>query len=210
MIARASEELRLRASAAVAPFEVTPKSNEARSGVASTVPLPVTVIVEPLVVVAERPRWGCATPAIAAATSSTPASTRIVRSLFMPRVRHRAAARHVVLSFIPCYCAKKNSVDQAQLLKGVLELAVLAVIARGETYCYEILSTLENAGFDGVGDASVYGTLRRLEQAGHLTSRLAASDSGPARKYYSITPTGADQLQAGTDAWKGISDAYER
>jgi PadR family transcriptional regulator PadR len=101
-------------------------------------------------------------------------------------------------------------VDQAQLLKGVLELAVLAVIARAETYGYEILSTLETAGFDGVGDASVYGTLRRLEQAGQLESRLVASDSGPARKYYSVTPTGTEQLQAGTDTWRGISDAFER
>lgn len=100
--------------------------------------------------------------------------------------------------------------DQAQLLKGVLELAVLAVIARAETYGYEILSTLETAGFDGVGDASVYGTLRRLEQAGQLESRLVASDSGPARKYYSVTPIGTEQLQAGTDTWRGISDAFER
>jgi PadR family transcriptional regulator PadR len=101
-------------------------------------------------------------------------------------------------------------VEQAQLLKGVLELAVLAVIARGETYGYEILSTLEGAGFDGVGDASVYGTLRRLEQAGHLESRLAASNSGPARKYYSVTPSGAGQLRAGTETWVRISDALER
>jgi PadR family transcriptional regulator len=101
-------------------------------------------------------------------------------------------------------------VEQAQLLKGVLELAVLAVIARGETYGYEILSTLEGAGFDGVGDASVYGTLRRLEQAGHLESRLAASNNGPARKYYAVTESGAEQLQTGTDAWRGISGALER
>lgn len=100
--------------------------------------------------------------------------------------------------------------EQAQLLKGVLDLAVLAVIARGETYGYEILSTLERAGFDGVGDASVYGTLRRLEQAGHLESRLAASDSGPARKYYAVTPSGAEQLQAGTEIWARISDAFGR
>jgi len=98
-------------------------------------------------------------------------------------------------------------VDQAQLLKGVLELAVLAVIAQGETYGYEILSTLEQAGFDGVGDASVYGTLRRLEQAGHLSSRLVASDSGPARKYYAATASGAEQLRSGTDSWARISDA---
>src|SRR5262252_4014951 len=131
MIVRASEELRLSASAAVAPSVVTPKSNEARSGVASTVPLPVTVIVEPEEDVAERPRRGCATPAIAAATSSTPASTRMVRSLFMPRIRHRGADGHTALISKPCHSAKQTSVEQTQLLKGVLELAVLAVIARG-------------------------------------------------------------------------------
>jgi PadR family transcriptional regulator len=122
------------------------------------------------------------------------------------------AGTHVTVELLskPCYSAKQTSVDQAQLLKGVLELAVLAVIARGETYGYEILSTLESAGFDGVGDASVYGTLRRLEQAGHLESRLVASDSGPVRKYYSVTRTGSEQLQAGTDTWTRISGALER
>lgn len=99
--------------------------------------------------------------------------------------------------------------DQTQLLKGVLELSVLAVIAKGETYGYEILSTLETAGLDGVGDASVYGTLRRLEQAGHLKSRLVASDSGPARKYYAITGGGRQQLDAGSKAWSRISGALD-
>ena len=89
-------------------------------------------------------------------------------------------------------------------------MAVLAVIAEGETYGYEILSTLEDAGLDGVGDASVYGTLRRLEQAGHLSSRLEASDSGPARKYYSLTNGGRNQLSRGTETWGRISSALEK
>lgn len=110
---------------------------------------------------------------------------------------------------LPHYSATQTSVEQTQLLKGVLELAVLAVIARGESYGYEILSTLEQAGFDGVGDASVYGTLRRLEQAGHLTSRLEASDSGPARKYYAVTPVGREQLRTGTESWAQITGALE-
>src|SRR5262252_3448918 len=115
MIVRASEELRLSASAAVAPFVVTPKSKDARSGVASTVPLPVTVMVEPPDVVAERPRCGCATPAMAAATMSAPASTRMVRSLFMPHVRRWHGLQSLLdLSFKPCYSAKQTSVEQAQ------------------------------------------------------------------------------------------------
>src|SRR4051812_9765361 len=204
MMRRASELLRLNASAAVAPRVVTPKLKEARSGVASTVPSPVTVMTVPAEGVALRPRRGCATPAIAAATRSTPARRRIVRSLFMREIRRDAPCCHTPIRGT----LRSRVVDQAQLLKGVLELAVLAVISRGETYGYEILSTLEGAGFDSVGDASVYGTLRRLEQAGHLESRLAASDSGPARKYYSVTPSGAEQLRAGTETWWRINAAF--
>ncbi|MDX6481779.1 MAG: PadR family transcriptional regulator, regulatory protein PadR [Gaiellaceae bacterium] len=86
---------------------------------------------------------------------------------------------------------------------------MLAVIAQKETYGYEILSTLEAAGLDGVGDASVYGTLRRLEQAGHVTSRLEASDSGPARKYYAVTPAGRAQLVSGTATWERVRSSLD-
>lgn len=100
--------------------------------------------------------------------------------------------------------------QQAQLLKGVLDVAVLAVLTTGETYGYEILARLEQAGMEGVGDASVYGTLRRLEQAGHLRSRLAASESGPARKYYSVTDSGAELYRTSADTWRRIERALEQ
>ena len=129
-----------------------------------------------------------------------------MRNLFMPHVRHGGSACHACSFFKPCYSAKQNSVDQAQLLKGVLELAVLAVIARGETYGYEILSTLESAGFDGVGDASVYGTLRRW-------SRRAISSPTRGLRQRAGAEVLRDHAErcraaaAGTDAWSRISTA---
>jgi PadR family transcriptional regulator PadR len=60
--------------------------------------------------------------------------------------------------------------DTSQLLKGVLDLAVLAVLDRGDGYGYEVVRGLRAAGLHEVGDASVYGTLRRLYNAGLLTS----------------------------------------
>jgi PadR family transcriptional regulator PadR len=95
------------------------------------------------------------------------------------------------------------------LLKGVLELAVLAVLSKGETYGYDIVSRLEAAGFNGVGDASVYGTLRRLEEAGHLRSRLENSASGPARKYYAVTESGREAYTAGAGTWRRIESAVD-
>ena len=52
--------------------------------------------------------------------------------------------------------------DTTQLLKGVLDLAVLAVVSERDGYGYDVVRRLRAAGLDDVGDASVYGTLRRL------------------------------------------------
>src|SRR6058998_536975 len=79
------------AAAAVAARVSTVKENEARSGTVVTVPLPETVIVLAAGVSADRPRRGCATPAIAEATRSTAAMRRAQRSRIMWVIRHRPA-----------------------------------------------------------------------------------------------------------------------
>jgi PadR family transcriptional regulator, regulatory protein PadR len=95
--------------------------------------------------------------------------------------------------------------DNTQLLKGVLDLAVLAVVAGEDGYGYDVVRRLRAAGLDDVGDASVYGTLRRLYAAGALTSYVVASDSGPHRKYYGITTAGQAQLKAQGEDWRDFS-----
>jgi PadR family transcriptional regulator, regulatory protein PadR len=100
--------------------------------------------------------------------------------------------------------------DRSQLIKGALDIAVLAVLAEEESYGYEILVKLAAHGLDDVGDASVYGTLRRLEAAGHLRSRLEPSENGPARRYYSLTTTGRAHLADAAAAWAGVRTALDR
>jgi DNA-binding PadR family transcriptional regulator len=80
--------------------------------------------------------------------------------------------------------------DASQLLKGVLDLAVLAAVREEDGYGYDVVRRLRGAGLDDVGDASVYGTLRRLYSAGALTSYVVPSDEGPHRKYYAINERG--------------------
>ena len=97
------------------------------------------------------------------------------------------------------YCAFRSSVgcmDTTQLLKGVLDLAVLAVVDDEDGYGYDVVRRLRAGGLDDVGDASVYGTLRRLYAAGALTSYVVPVREGPHRKYYGITPAGRDPAQA--------------
>ena len=84
--------------------------------------------------------------------------------------------------------------DTTQLLKGVLDMAVLAVIVDDDGYGYDIVRRLRVAGLDEVGDASVYGTLRRLYSAGALSSYVVPSDGGPHRKYYGMNANGRAML----------------
>lgn len=99
--------------------------------------------------------------------------------------------------------------DSTQLLKGVLDAAVLAVVAPEDGYGYDVVRRLRDAGLTEVGDASVYGTLRRLYQAGCLTSYVVPSEEGPHRKYYGLTPAGRGQLDASRVAWKDFSSTVE-
>ena len=92
--------------------------------------------------------------------------------------------------------------ETAQLLRGVLDLAVLSVVASEDGYGYDVVRRLRAAGLRDVGDASVYGTLRRLYGAGALTSYVVASEEGPHRKYYGITTAGRAELKRQADDWR--------
>lgn len=95
--------------------------------------------------------------------------------------------------------------DTTQLLKGVLDLAVLAVVAEEDGYGYDVVRRLRGAGLDDVGDASVYGTLRRLYTAGALSSYVVPSDEGPHRKYYGINAHGRDVLADQKATWNAFA-----
>lgn len=95
--------------------------------------------------------------------------------------------------------------DATQLVKGVLDLAVLAVVAREDGYGYDVVRRLRAAGLEDVGDASVYGTLRRLYSAGALTSYVVPSDEGPHRKYYGINAQGREALAQQGKTWAAFA-----
>ncbi|MDP9026422.1 MAG: PadR family transcriptional regulator [Actinomycetota bacterium] len=96
--------------------------------------------------------------------------------------------------------------DTTQLLKGVLDVAVLAAIQEEDGYGYDVVRRLRAAGLEEVGDASVYGTLRRLYTAGALTSYVVPSDGGPHRKYYGINQQGRTMLDQQRASWGTFAD----
>lgn len=100
--------------------------------------------------------------------------------------------------------------DATQLLKGVLDVAVLAVVEGEDGYGYDVVRRLRTAGLEEVGDASVYGTLRRLYSAGALTSYVVPSEEGPHRKYYGITDQGRSMLAAQRKTWAEFARTMDR
>lgn len=95
--------------------------------------------------------------------------------------------------------------EETQLLKGILEGCVLGIIAQSETYGYEILTELEQYGFEDLGEGTLYPVLTRLNKHGFIQCRKAKSPLGPIRKYYSITPDGEDRLCGFKESYRKIT-----
>ena len=110
---------------------------------------------------------------------------------------------------VQCVVATSPALDTSQLLKGVLDIAVLAVVRDEDGYGYDVVRRLRACGLADVGDASVYGTLRRLYKNGALTSYVVPSESGPHRKYYAINRTGRDLLAASTKTWREFAETID-
>jgi PadR family transcriptional regulator PadR len=100
--------------------------------------------------------------------------------------------------------------DASQLLKGALDLVVLAILANEESYGYEVAREAWASGLSDVREASIYGTLNRLFRAGLLTTRVEASATGPHRRYYGLSPNGWAYLADGHQQWKATSTAIDQ
>ena len=97
-----------------------------------------------------------------------------------------------------------TSSHDPQLLKGVLSLLLLQLLAERESYGNEVVQRLHEAGLVDVLEGTVYPALSRLEREERVTSRLVASNAGPARKYYRPTPAGYRALAAGAGDWAAL------
>lgn len=95
---------------------------------------------------------------------------------------------------------------RGQWLRGVLDLCVLALLAPGESYGYELAQALEKAGLGQVQGGSLYPVLLRLERLGLVEAVWRAGGVGPARKYYLLTGAGRRELSAGGSAWLSFAD----
>ncbi len=97
----------------------------------------------------------------------------------------------------------------SQFRKGVVELAILALLHHGEAYGGEIVERL--AGHPGlaISAGTVYPLLSRLKKSGLIDSAWRESPGGPPRKYYRLSAVGAVEFDAMARAWDGVTDAMD-
>lgn len=95
---------------------------------------------------------------------------------------------------------------KSQLKKGVIEIFVLAVIAREPSYGYKIVSDLSN--YIEISESTLYPILRRLEKQDMLETYNELFQ-GRNRKYYKITKKGQKKIKDFLDEWESIRKVYD-
>jgi len=94
---------------------------------------------------------------------------------------------------------------RSQLLKGILDGCVLAVIEKEAVYGYELSKKLQKVGLEDVSEGTIYPVLLRLQKNKLIIGEMKPSESGPNRKYYSLTVAGKEALEIISFEWNQLS-----
>jgi PadR family transcriptional regulator PadR len=97
---------------------------------------------------------------------------------------------------------------QIQMRKGLLEFCVLHIISRGEVYTSDLIEELTQAQMIVV-EGTLYPLLNRLKSAELVIYRWVESESGPPRKYYSITEEGKKFLLILAETWASLVNSTQ-
>lgn len=91
----------------------------------------------------------------------------------------------------PCSCSMGN------LYRYIEPVVLLVLKEEQKSYGYDLAEKLTNFALTDarIERASLYRTLRVLEENGHVTSTWDVEGSGPARRVYALTKKGHRHLQ---------------
>lgn len=96
----------------------------------------------------------------------------------------------------------------SQMRKGVLEFCILSIIKLGEAYPSDIIDKMKAANLN-ILEGTLYPLLTRLKNADFLTYRWVESNSGPPRKYFSLTDKGAEFYKELESTWLELAHAVD-
>ncbi|KAE8763377.1 PadR family transcriptional regulator [Georgenia thermotolerans] len=98
----------------------------------------------------------------------------------------------------------------SEWLRGVLEVCVLRILGEGPTYGYAISARLAQEGIGTVKGGTLYPLLARFERTGLVRVEWRTGETGPARKYYALTPAGRAELATLAGRWAAFADLTSR
>ncbi len=93
-----------------------------------------------------------------------------------------------------------------QLKRGLLDVCVLSAIRDKDSYGYQIIKDV--SPYVDISESTLYPILRRLEGAQLLTVR-SEEYNGRLRKYYHLTETGKERIEAFKSEWKEMISIYK-
>lgn len=99
-----------------------------------------------------------------------------------------------------------NGGFQPRMSGDLLTSSILAFLRRWNAYGYQLVQELTKAGLPQFDSTTVYRTLRQLERAGLVSSFWDTSESGPARRMYSLTKAGEAMLEL----WVDLFGRYQK
>ena len=93
-----------------------------------------------------------------------------------------------------------------EMLKGILDGIVLAILSVRPAYGYEITARLRAQGFSDIAEGTVYALLVRIEQRGLVDVEKVPSEMGPPRKVYSLNAQGREYLEEFWRTWSFLAE----
>lgn len=98
----------------------------------------------------------------------------------------------------------------SQLRRGVLEYCILAVLAGGDRYGFDLVRSLGAVEGMRVSEGTLYPLLSRLRRDGLVRTEWRDSRAGPPRKYYALSDKGRSALLSFTEEWTSFRDTVDR
>jgi PadR family transcriptional regulator PadR len=100
--------------------------------------------------------------------------------------------------------------QMTEMLKGVLEGTILAILLGRPAYGYEITAWLREQGFADIAEGTVYALLVRIEQRGLVDVEKVPSAKGPPRKVYSLNAQGQAYLDEFWRTWSFLTERLDQ
>ena len=99
---------------------------------------------------------------------------------------------------------------QAQLLRGTLDMCLLALLREQPSHAYELTTRLGTRGLPGIGYGTLYPLVTRLRRQGLLEEHPEVSPAGPPRNVFTPSSAGLVALEKWSAQWLTTSNAVSR